>query len=97
MAARYDLLEYDSEHERIINPTDPPLANLFAAADFVITLLSHKEIQMAFMGGFALVCHGSTRTTRDVDVVVNAKMKDLWDLIEPQPRLDDRYLNMRIS
>lgn len=86
MASRYSLVDYDSEEEREKDPQGPPLANLFAAASYLSRLFAANGIQWAAMGGFAMICRGSRRTTRDVDVVTDTNMRNLWAIIEPQPR-----------
>ena len=67
-------------------PQGPSQANLFAAASFVAGLLTVHNIPYAVMGGFAMLCRGSRRTTLDVDVAVNASMKMLWAMVVPQTR-----------
>ncbi|KAI9761253.1 MAG: cysteine desulfurase [Chaenotheca gracillima] len=87
MASKYSVLDFDSEEERLKNPGGPPMVNLFDAAVYITTLLSANDVPHAVMGGFAMVCRGSLRTTHDVDVVTDATMAALWRIIEPQPRL----------
>jgi hypothetical protein len=86
MASTYDLTNYDSDEARNNDPDGPPRLNLFAAANMITRMLTYHQIQYAVMGGFALICRGSARTTRDVDVVTSTTMKTLWSLVEPQPR-----------
>jgi hypothetical protein len=86
MASTYDLMSYDSEEERDKDPAGPPRANLNAAAVYIAGLLDVNNIQFAIMGGFAMICRGSERNTRDIDVVADAKMSRLWEVITPQPR-----------
>lgn len=85
-AATYDLVLYDSEEERERDPVGPQRANLFAAATVVGQVLSQNGVVYATMGGFAMVCRGSVRDTRDVDIVASVSMKELWELIENEPR-----------
>ncbi|WEW54694.1 hypothetical protein PRK78_000116 [Emydomyces testavorans] len=87
MAATYDLINYDSEAEQENDPHGPPRANLFAAAFYASRLLSANDIQYAIMGGFAMICRGSQRSTSDIDIVTEANMARLWDVITPQPRM----------
>ncbi|KAI9844971.1 MAG: hypothetical protein M1837_005115 [Sclerophora amabilis] len=87
MASTYNLVDYDSEEERLKNPEGPPAANLFAAAEYISGLFNANSVDYAVMGGFAMICRGSFRTTSDVDVVAEATMSALWRIIEPQPRL----------
>ena len=86
MATRYNLAAYDSEEEREKDPAGPPLANMFAAADFIGSLFTMNNIHVAFMGGFAMICYGSRRNTWDIDIITNASMRHIWAIIEPQPR-----------
>ena len=86
MASKYSLIDYDSEEERKNDPEGPPRLNLFAAANYLSRLFDTNEIPWAAFGGFAMICRGSLRATRDVDVVTDATMKTLWSVIEPQPR-----------
>ncbi len=86
MASKYSLIEHDSEEERQRDPHGPPIENMFAAASFIHQLLSANHIEYAFMGGFAMICWGSKRSTRDIDVAAKASMRALWQVIEPQPR-----------
>jgi len=86
MASKYSLIDYDSEEERKKSPEGPPMANLFAAANYLDRLFSANGIRWAAMGGFAMICRGSRRMTNDVDVATDATMRTLWSVIEPQPR-----------
>lgn len=86
MASKYSVVDYDSEEERRKDPQGPPLVNLFAAASYLKRLFSANEVRWAAMGGFAMICRGSRRTTRDVDVVTDTTAKTLWAIIEPQSR-----------
>ena len=86
MASKYDLTNYDSDEARNNDPEGPPQPNLFAAASLITRLLTSNNIHYAVMGGFALICRGSRRATRDVDVVAETSMKALWAIVEPQPR-----------
>lgn len=86
MASTYDLVEYDSDEERQKNPQGPPRENLLAAATYITLLLGANEIDYAAMGGFAMICRGSTRNTSDVDVIVDTSFGRLWDVIRQQPR-----------
>ena len=90
MASTYDLTNYDSDEARNNDPEGPPQLNLFAAASLISRLLAGNGIQYAVMGGFALVCRGSPRATRDVDVVTATSMKSLWAIVERQPRYGPR-------
>jgi hypothetical protein len=45
-------------------------SHLIAAASFIDRLLTASHIPFAVMGGFAMLCRGSHRTTLDVDVAV---------------------------
>ncbi|KAI9837596.1 MAG: hypothetical protein M1819_007247 [Sarea resinae] len=87
MADVYNLVDYDSEEERERDPQGPPRANLFAAAIYLKTLWDANNIAFAALGGFAMMCRGSERQTRDIDLVVQTNMATLWALITPQPRL----------
>jgi hypothetical protein len=86
MASKYSLIDHDSEEQRIEDPEGPPPVNLFAAANYLNRLFSTNGIHWAAMGGFAMICRGSRRTTHDIDVVTDATMRTLWSVIEPQPR-----------
>ncbi len=86
MASKYKLIEYDFEEEREKDPQGPPMANIFAAADYISSLLTANGINYGVMGGFAMICRGSHRTTREVNVATNATMGALWAVLEPQPR-----------
>lgn len=86
MATTYNLIEYDAEEERENDPLGPPKANLFAAAFYIEALLTTNDISYAMMGGFAMICRGSQRSTQDIDVVVDTSMKRLWEVVEKQPR-----------
>jgi len=86
MASKYSLIDYDSEEERKNDPNGPPTIHLFAAATYLKRLFSTNDIPWAAFGGFAMICRGSRRTTRDIDVVTDATMRKLWGVIEPQPR-----------
>ncbi|KAK2812789.1 hypothetical protein FQN50_001118 [Emmonsiellopsis sp. PD_5] len=88
MASRYNLLDYDSDEEREKNP-EIPVSNLASAAFFIADLLDRHGIIYGLMGGFAVKLMGSTRNTRDVDIAFQAPggMRDLWRVVEPEPRL----------
>lgn len=86
MASTYDIVEYDSDEEKNENPQGPPRENLLAAASFISLLFIENNINYATMGGFAMICRGSTRSTRDVDVAIDTTMAHLWEVITPQPR-----------
>ncbi|KAL9618326.1 MAG: hypothetical protein Q9160_006976 [Pyrenula sp. 1 TL-2023] len=86
MASTYDLVEYDSDEAGETDPEGPPRANLIAAAIFISRLLRGNGIGFAVMGGFAMLCRGSSRTTTDVDVATDATMAALWRVVEVQPR-----------
>ncbi|KAM5444453.1 hypothetical protein MaudCBS49596_008012 [Microsporum audouinii] len=88
MASRYNLLEYDSDEERENFP-DIPESNLVSATLFIAGILERANIPYALMGGFAVKLMGGTRDTRDVDIVFEAprKMRDLWNIVECEPRL----------
>ncbi|EEP78150.1 predicted protein [Uncinocarpus reesii 1704] len=86
MASKYNLIDYDPEEERDKDPNGAPLDNLISAADYMRDLLCTHGVKFAVMGGFAMLCHGSSRTTRDIDIVVDASMSRLWQLLEPEPR-----------
>jgi hypothetical protein len=90
MASKYNLIDYDAEEERENNQEGPPRVHLFAAANYLSLLFSANGIRWAAMGGFAMNCRGSLRTTHDIDVVVDATMKTLWVVIEPQSRYDTK-------
>jgi hypothetical protein len=86
MASTYDIVDYDSDEEKKEHPEGPPRENLLAAAAFIAVLFRQNDIDYAAMGGFAMICRGSTRSTRDVDVVIDTSMSRIWDVITPQPR-----------
>lgn len=83
---RYVLAEYDSEEERARDPKGPPLENQSSAAAYIGTKIQGARGVYALMGGFALVLLGSSRTTRDVDLVTDLTMKQVWSVIEGDPR-----------
>ncbi|OAL44276.1 hypothetical protein IQ07DRAFT_636334 [Pyrenochaeta sp. DS3sAY3a] len=87
MASKYSVFDHDPEEERKKDPQGPPLGNLFAAARYLNLLFSANGVRWAAMGGFAMICRGSRRTTRDVDIVTDTIPKTLWTIIEAQPRL----------
>ena len=87
MASFYNILDYDAEDEREKDPGGPPLANQISAAQFVVGLIESRNIKYALMGGFAMTIRGSPRRTRDVDMIVEATMGQLWNLITPEARL----------
>ena len=95
MASTYSLVDYDSEEERVKDPTGPPGENLFAAAAYIETLLSTNDLVWAIMGGYALICCGSRRETRDIDMVVATTVRNLWKILETRPRLARRS-NIRV-
>ena len=86
MAEKYDLLTYDTEEERIIDPVGPPPKNLIAAAEFLDAILLNAGIPYAIMGGFALFLRASNRPTQDIDVVVDSSPRAIWNVIETQER-----------
>ena len=86
MASQYNILEYDSELERAQNPQGPPIINQISAAKFLVSLLHSKGILYAFMGGFALVLRGSERPTRDIDTVVEATPRQVWNMVGSEAR-----------
>lgn len=79
-------MDYDAEDEREKDPLGPPRSNLFAAASYVNKLLSANDIPFAIMGGFAMICRGSQRNTRDIDIITETTMSRLWAVITPQLR-----------
>lgn len=85
MASQYNLLEYDSDEEKYKYP-DVPIGNLVSAAFLVANLLERNGIPYGLMGGFAVRILGGDRDTRDVDIAFQAKMKDLWRIVEAEPR-----------
>ncbi|KAE9373016.1 hypothetical protein N431DRAFT_406266 [Stipitochalara longipes BDJ] len=87
MASRYSLVDYDSDEERARHPNGPPPENLLSACMFMVHLLDTARLNYAVMGGFGLVIRGSPRPTNDVDIAVEARMANLWQLVEPQARL----------
>jgi hypothetical protein len=86
MASKYSLINYDSDEDRAQNPNAPPRENLLSACLFVFDILQRSNINHAVMGGFGLNLRGSPRPTRDVDVAVEARMAQLWPVVEPQSR-----------
>jgi hypothetical protein len=86
MASTYKLADYDSDAERKKIPQRPPRENLLAAATFITLLLARNNIDYATMGGFAMICRGSTRNTTDVDIIVDTSFARLWDVLQKQPR-----------
>jgi hypothetical protein len=70
MASKYDINNHDSDDARQKEPQGPPQVHLIAAASFIDRLLTASHIPFAVMGGFAMLCRGSHRTTLDVDVAV---------------------------
>jgi hypothetical protein len=86
MASRYSLVDYDSDEERIQHPNVPPTENLMSACMFVVGLLQTSRMNYAVMGGFGLRLRGSPRPTTDVDIAVEARMAQLWQVVEPQTR-----------
>lgn len=87
MASQYSLLEYDSDEEQERYPSIP-LSNLSSAAFFITGLLERAGIPYGLMGGLAVRFMGGSRATRDVDIAFQAprKMRDLWRIVEPEPR-----------
>jgi hypothetical protein len=84
MASRYNLVDYDSEEAERYPVV--PLANLLSATVFMATLFDQAGIPYGVMGGFAVKLMGGTRDTRDVDIAFQAKMGDLWKLVENESR-----------
>jgi len=85
-AARYRLVDYDSDEELSRDPLGPPRENLFAAADYIQRLCRANGVNWAVMGGFAMICRGAQGGTRDVVVATDATQRRIWEIIEPQPR-----------
>ncbi|KAL1984819.1 hypothetical protein VTN96DRAFT_8663 [Rasamsonia emersonii] len=85
MAETYDLRDYDSQEDA----QDVPYSNLVSAACLIADLFEKAGILYAVMGGFALKLMGSTRDTNDVDIAFQApgKMRELWSIVEKEPRL----------
>ena len=87
MASQYSLLEYDSnkEQERYASI---PLSNLSSAALFITGLLEQAGILYSLMGGPAVRFMGGSCATHDVDIAFQAprKMRDLWRIVDPEPR-----------
>lgn len=81
----YDVANYDSEEERKNDPDGPPLENQKSAASYIANKIEQASGAYALMGGFALLLLGSRRSTRDVDMVTNLKMKQIWSLVEGDP------------
>jgi len=88
MADRYSLVNYDSDEELAKHPNGPPMENLMSACIHIVELLRSANLNFAVMGGFGLRLRGSPRPTRDIDVAVEARMAQLWPLVEPQTRCD---------
>nr|POF17013.1 hypothetical protein CFP56_57829 [Quercus suber] len=91
--SRYNVAEYDSEEERSRDPDGPPQENQTTAAAYIARRIQSVSGVYALMGGFALVLMGSRRSTRDVDMVTNLTMAQIWSLIEGDPR----YMGIQLS
>ncbi|KAI5362151.1 Putative Nucleotidyltransferase superfamily [Septoria linicola] len=63
-------------------PKAPPLENQVSAARYIGDRIKQASGTYALMGGFALLLLGSQRSTRDVDMVTDLRMKQIWSLIE---------------
>ncbi|KAE8151181.1 hypothetical protein BDV25DRAFT_139079 [Aspergillus avenaceus] len=61
--------------------------HLFAAADYVTSLLMEYGIPYILMGGLSLRFRGSSRATHDVDIAVYCNMNRLLSVIRPQARI----------
>ncbi|WEW59183.1 hypothetical protein PRK78_004652 [Emydomyces testavorans] len=83
MASRYDMANYDSDEEREKYPQIPK-KNLTSAVLFCVKLFNSKQISYTVTGGYAVKLLGGERDTRNVDMYVGAKMKDIWKLLESE-------------
>lgn len=85
MASRYSLVDYDSDEEKEKYPRIP-FANLASAALLMAGLFDRAGTPYGLMGGFAIRLLGGSRDTRDVDIAFQAKMGDLWKIVEAESR-----------
>jgi hypothetical protein len=72
----FDPDEHEETHER------PPMRNVFAAAIHVAKLIGNAGFDYALLGGTAIAAFGADRETVDVDMGTNAKMSDLWRILD---------------
>ncbi|EAS30157.2 uncharacterized protein CIMG_08903 [Coccidioides immitis RS] len=86
MASQYSLADYDSDEERAKYPQVPE-DNLASAALFCVNMLESKNINYALFGGFAIRLLGGKRDTRNVDILFQGNIKDIWSIVETQHRL----------
>lgn len=59
-------------------PVDPEL--LLALAERVVSVLERRSLDALVIGGFALAAHRYTRTTHDLDLGLNASIKEMEQL-----------------
>jgi hypothetical protein len=82
MADTYNLAELSDSNKG----DDPPIQNLYAAAQYIRSLFEIHDIDYAFLGGFSMICRGHVRPTKDIDIAVQSKMKQLWQIVEQEKR-----------
>ncbi|RMD41138.1 hypothetical protein DV735_g4013, partial [Chaetothyriales sp. CBS 134920] len=77
----YSFIDFDpDEHEE--NHGSPPMNNVYAAAIHISKLIRNAGFAYALLGGTAICARGAARETKDVDVGTNAKMRDLWRILD---------------
>lgn len=82
MASLYEELESDEEYVVI------PRENLLSASLFILSVFEVNGINSAALGGLALQVLGRDRETSDVDICVEARFKQIRQILEHF----DRYL-----
>ncbi|EEP77959.1 predicted protein [Uncinocarpus reesii 1704] len=86
MASQYNVHEYDSEAERRKYPL-VQMENLTSAALYFTGKLNSKNIASSLWGGLAVKVLGGTRDTRNVDIIFQARMEDVWKIVQTERRL----------
>lgn len=76
MASLYEEIESDEEG------TVVPRENLVSAAKFIISIFDVNNVNSAALGGIAFIVLGRDRTTSDVDICVDAKFKQIRQIVE---------------
>lgn len=76
MASLYDEIESDEEG------TVVPRENLLSAAQFMLSIFEVNHVNAAALGGFAFIILGRDRATADVDICVEARFKQIRQIVE---------------
>jgi hypothetical protein len=79
----YDMDDLDDLEEEAARASS---ANFIAARDYVLSLLGGNGVQGALLGGYSLSLRGSPRKTYDIDVAVEATMRDVQRIVRDEQR-----------